>query len=419
MMRYLLLLLLVTAVPADAQAPDARVETSVKGDSFLVGQRVPIYVKLLTTTTFAGAAVFDLPSLPGALLMKVQDRPLLGSETDRGTSYISQTHELALFAQRPGVLTLPAFTVRFASTDANGGPAPDHRLQTQPVIITAALPKGAQGAAPFLVGGDVSLTEQWQPQIEELNPGDAVTRTVTLQAVDVPAMMLPSLTEGAIPSLRVYPRPPELVDQQERGAFTGRRTERVTYVAGSPGPVTVPPIDVHWWNADTGEAEVVELPGRTFTINAITQSTATTTPRSIQTRSSAWPILVSAGILFLAGAAVVIQRGRQRTDPEVKAFAALKDAMRSGDARRSETALFRWLDQLPNLPGPATVAVFCARAQELELVREVDRLLQAALDGSSWDGEALSRHLGNARTRLIRFNREDCPLKLAPLNPSR
>ncbi|WP_027132885.1 BatD family protein [Geminicoccus roseus] len=421
MIRCLLLLALILAAPARAQAPDALVETSLGEQAdVLVGQRVSIYVKLLTTTTFAGAAAFDLPSLPGAVLMTVQDRPLLGSESDRGTSYVSQTHGLALFPQRPGPLTLPAFTVRFASTSADGGPVRDHQLQTEPVTITAALPRGAEGPGPLVVSSGVELTEQWQPQPDGLRPGDAVTRTITLQARDVPAMMLPSLTGDPIAGLRAYPRPPRLDDQQQRGAFTGKRIEQVTYVAETPGTVTVPPIELRWWHADSGEAATAELPGRTFTIAAAAPAAAAgNRPLATSAGSGAWPALVVLAILILAALGWLVARRRQRRhgDEEQDAFARLEDALRSGNAPKSEAALFGWLDRLRGLPAPATVAAFAARLPDPALGRELDGLLQAAQLHRPWDGERLRERLGEARLWLGRNAPEAGKPGLGPLNP--
>jgi hypothetical protein len=85
-----------------------------------VGQRVALQVELLTTTFFASAPVFQLPTIPQALLMQMEDHPVLGTEQVDDTTYTVQRHELALFILRPGVYTVPPFTVRFASAPRYG-----------------------------------------------------------------------------------------------------------------------------------------------------------------------------------------------------------------------------------------------------------------------------------------------------------
>jgi hypothetical protein len=52
----------------------------------LVGERVTIRIELLTTTTFASPPVFELPTISRALLMQIEDRPVLGTEEIAGES---------------------------------------------------------------------------------------------------------------------------------------------------------------------------------------------------------------------------------------------------------------------------------------------------------------------------------------------
>ena len=81
----------------------------------LVGERVTIRIELLTTTIFASAPVFELPTIPGALFMQIEDRPVLGTKAIDDESYTVQRHEVALFVMRPGIAQVPPFTVRFES----------------------------------------------------------------------------------------------------------------------------------------------------------------------------------------------------------------------------------------------------------------------------------------------------------------
>src|SRR5882724_1443893 len=102
-----------------------------------VGQRVTIKVELLTTTFFAGAPVFQLPAIPQALLMQIEDHPVLGTEQVDDTTYNVQQHELALFMLRPGGYTVPPFTVRFASAPRYGEPPVEHSLTTPAIQVEA------------------------------------------------------------------------------------------------------------------------------------------------------------------------------------------------------------------------------------------------------------------------------------------
>ena len=154
----------------------------VKPGPVWVGQRVTLKVELLTTTFFAGAPVFQLPTIPQALLMQIEDHPVLGTEQVDDTTYNVQRHELSLFMLRPGVYTVPPFTIRFASALRYGEPPVEHQLTTQAIQVEARMPPGAEHLPSLISTRALRVTQTWQPQPEQAHLGDAFTRTITLSA---------------------------------------------------------------------------------------------------------------------------------------------------------------------------------------------------------------------------------------------
>jgi hypothetical protein len=86
----------------------------------IVGEHMTMIVELLTATTFANAPIFELPKIPGAILMQIEPRPILGTEEIDGESYTLQRHELSLFVMQPGMAQIPPFIVRFESSPRFG-----------------------------------------------------------------------------------------------------------------------------------------------------------------------------------------------------------------------------------------------------------------------------------------------------------
>jgi hypothetical protein len=240
----------------------------VKPGPVWVWQRVAIEVELLTTTFFAGAPVFQLPTIPQALLMQIEDHPVLGTEQDDDTTYNVQQHELALFMLRPGGYTVPPFTVRFASAPRYGEPPVEHQLTTQAIQVEARMPPGAEHLPSVISTRELRVTQTWQPQPKQAQLGDAFTRTITLTAPDVPGMVFPPLPLAKVDGLAVYPKPPVVQDQVERGAFIGQRTQTVTYVCERPGPVTLPALIIPWWDVEHQQLRQVTLPTLTLEVVA-------------------------------------------------------------------------------------------------------------------------------------------------------
>jgi hypothetical protein len=348
-----------------------------------VGQRVALQVELLTTTFFASAPAFQLPTIPQALLMQLEDHPVLSTEQVDDTTYNVQRHELALFMLRPGVYTVSPFTIRFASAPHYSEPPVEHQLTTQAIQVEARMPPGAERLPNLIAARELRVTQTWQPQPEQVHrgdafahPGDAFIRTITLTAPDVPGMVLPPLPLASGDGLAVYPKPPVVQDQVGRGAFIGQRTQTVTYVCERPGSVTLPALSIPWW-----EVEKKQL--RQATLLALTLQ--------VRAPSRGWPWwTMGAGLVLALGAGLCWRQRHtvlavwrhwrtQRQASEAGYFAHIHKACRTGDALAAYNALLHWLDCMHHGPGSATlVDDLLTRHPAEDLRRRVEALQHAA-----------------------------------------
>lgn len=120
--RVMLLLLFSSAVcaeiaPLTAYAPEAKAWG---------GQHLPFFVELRARGTFAGTASFDVPQLLRTLLMKIGD-PVVGTRELEGESWFVQKHEFVLFSQEPGMLEVPAISVRYTGRHVSARPRIERR----------------------------------------------------------------------------------------------------------------------------------------------------------------------------------------------------------------------------------------------------------------------------------------------------
>jgi hypothetical protein len=252
-----------------AHAEDlAKVRTtlSVKGKVW-VGQRLTLVIELLSPGYFAGSPVFDLPSVAGVLLFQPEERPVLSSETLDKTSYTVQRHELAVFSQRAGQVTIPSFEVRFATRQGSAAPV-EQRLPTEAVSFDANIPPGAEGLATLISARDLKATETWRPKPGSAKAGDAFTRTITFSASEVPAMAFPQFPVTNIAGLGVYPKAPRLLDKSERGTTTGQRQDAFVYVCKQAGQYVIPAARFTWWDLDAQRLRTINFPAQTFRVAA-------------------------------------------------------------------------------------------------------------------------------------------------------
>lgn len=259
---WLVLLMLV----ANAQEPRVRTSLAKQGEIW-VGQRVVVVVELLAPGFFAGSPTLALPSPSGLLLVPPSDSPTLSTETIGDTSYTVQRHEVSAFPRKAGELVVPAFTVRFQfkrqPLDKESVAAV---VKTESFTFTAKAPPGAERLGNLISARDLKVEETWKPQPGHAKAGDAFTRTVTYSAPDVPAMAFPPFPAGKIDGLGVYPKPPEVLDESQRGALHGQRRDTFTYVCQRPGQFVIPATRLTWFDLEAQKLQVIHFPAQMFEV---------------------------------------------------------------------------------------------------------------------------------------------------------
>ena len=106
------------------------------------------------------------------------------------------------------------------------------------------------------------MTQKFDKPLKNVKVGDAATRTVTITASKMRAMLIPPTKFKAPDGIVVYPRQPAVDDMKtDRGEFVeGKRVDSATYVMRKEGNYTLPPIRVEWWNLDKSKYKRLLFP---------------------------------------------------------------------------------------------------------------------------------------------------------------
>jgi len=402
MIRWLVTLAVIASGTLSSPAAESALVELVapKTDSPWLGQRLDFAVEVAVEGRFGGATVFDLPELPGAILFKPEDRPVLSSRQVDGREFSVQRHGFSLFCFAPGTLAVGGIRVRCGSLVGVRGEPRSHRLEVPEFQIEPR-------AQPDLVPGQVVVTsrsfdveERWDPPPGEAKAGDAFRRTVTITASDVPGMLLPKLPQPGLDGLAVYPAAPSIDDRTERGAFTGRRSDSVTYLCETGGEFPLPAIRFRCWDPDKEEWIVRELSGATFTVAGSTD-VVMPDPAGPGFR---WGWLVIILLLLGAGLGIAIFLRHRHDAPETAAFHDLRDACRLGSPAVAVHAFHRWS--------------FIAETVEpgLELRAALREAEEAIASRHSWSGQQLW-HEARAANRRHGNRSPTTRTGLPPLNP--
>jgi len=386
-----------------AYAPEARA---------WVGQRFSFYIDLRARGSFAGAASFDLPQIPRTLLMKIGE-PVVGSQQIDGETWFVQTHEFALFSQKPGPLEVPPVTVRFARREDFTGPASDVQAQTSGFSVEIQRPPGSEAAGFLVTTESLDITESWEPAPGPAEVGAIFKRTIIQRAPQLPGMALMPAPEVTPEGVRAYPGAPATNDRLARGEFLGERSETITYLLQKPGAIELPAINYLWWDPKSEKLQSKTLPAVRFEVAE--------PPSEVAEKSMfghrAWPWLLSVVLVIGVGAwqwrslaMWAKQYWRGLNPPDLVGARQLLRACRDNDAVAAGAAWSAWLStQNANFrPGPELGAAILA----------MQRHLFGPEPLAGWRGNGLARafrqHFARDKTHE---NRE--PVSALPsLNPS-
>ena len=161
-------------------------------------------------------------------------------------------------------------TLLDAKGDVNG------TAKGQPLRLEVSVPPGVNASQPVVATSVLMLHEEWAPEPRgAFKAGDAIVRTITRTAEDVPSLAMRDLAFRAPAGARVYVDPPEVDDRSNRGVVTGRRVDRVTYVFERGGRFELPALSQPWWDLGAGTLRTADAKGATIDVAAQAPSSET------------------------------------------------------------------------------------------------------------------------------------------------
>jgi len=360
-----------------------------------VGQGMNFAVLVIVEGRFSGSTLFDLPSVPGAIIMKPEERPVLSTRTAGDKEYSVQRHEFSLFCQRGGEIAMPEIRVRCGAIKAFGEDPSEYTLRVPAFKIAPRIPAGAQPGQVIVSTKHLEVKETWTPRPGEAKVGDALKRTVSLQAVGVPGMLLPALQKPQLKGVAVYPAEPVVADRTERGEFTGIRVDTQTYLCESSGMVEIPQVTYRWWNPEKSTWEEQILPSVTLRVEAnpkyASQETdAEQMAESAAERFSLWWL---GAFIIVVVIAVSVWLLRRRQSVESRIFDDVLQACRNNNAVGAYNAITRW----------QSVAVPVEALPPQEVTSELVSMQQVIVGvAPAWDGRKLKNALKSWRRAVLR-----------------
>jgi hypothetical protein len=371
-------LLFLLALGAHAAPPELLVEAELVPTRVYVGGEALLRLRALRA-----------PGIPHGVLRppalgEAAEISLVGSidtyESERaGVRYdvLERTH--VIVPRRAGRLVVPGAefesVLRYAETfqrDPRSSLGPLTVRGPEQVLEVLAVP--ASGGEPWLPARALALEESWSRDLDALSSGTPVTRTLVLHAEGLAAERLPRLEMPAHPALLVHHDQPEFVTEYLATGVKGRRVQRIVLLPVGEAAVTLPELNVRWWDVGADVPRVATLASRTLQLHAAIAPASVVPPAEEPVSPQSLLRVFAASILLLAA---LVLGWHLRTQARREARKKLRAACRANDAPGARDALLEW-----GKAAGAPPALDAAQAGALDA---------ALYGGGAWDGKAFWR----------------------------
>ncbi|MDZ7922902.1 MAG: BatD family protein [Marinagarivorans sp.] len=420
--------------PAAQQARGTQaafLETSISNHDIFVQQEFTITVKLYVSENILD---FNAESFSVANA-DIEELPRSQYQTTIGHS-VYQVYELR-FAVTPsasGPLEIPSYlwTLQTSSMPAsrfgfNQGNPNLHRLKTEAFSLNVkARPDNYPANAPWLPARELTLAANWSQNPPRFTVGEPITRNITLTAKGLSGDQLPPVSLNLNETdFKVYPDQPKIETGTNGEGKYGSRNQSMAIVPNRAGQLTLPAVEVTWWNTQTNQLETASLPAETINVQpalatkagpatAILPPQTTPLPQAASaTNSTGEPVMVqTAGWWPWACAALLILNAvqlalwlqarkpktarRQITAPSASPLAGAISAAKNNNAQACHQALRQWgRNYHPHASLRQALQDAGANSALLMELDGLDAFLFKAATAEVWNGQTLAQQLGS------------------------
>lgn len=390
-------------------------------------------------------------------IIKSLGAPVVNSQIINGQTIRELVFKYALFPQKSGKMTVPAakfrgfyltkdsrndpfgrffnddvFLAGFGMTDVFATKNPIY-LSTKPIEIEVKPAiDGTNGW--WLPAQDVKLHAEFEPNKPDFKVGEAVTRTIYLQATGVIDSQLPEIKFAQMRGLKQYPEKPEVTMKVQDGQVVSTEKIANVYIPGKSGEITLPAISVPWFNVKTNQMETARIPEQKVIVGGKapasmqpqTAAPAAAQPDAAQMKKTA-PVeilnrLPQKNIYLLLGAAFILgillsyavmkilgRRSIANENIKVNPLREIRDAAAHKDLRQLRDALLLWAkDRYPE------AQIFSLNDVEKQVntqafSRELEKLGEAlyADKDADWNDELFLKVFDKVNKTKVRKKNDD------------
>lgn len=368
-------------------------------EQIITTQQIKLQIEIATDTWFSGGTRIGRVLVKDAIVLQREKFALNSSRYEDGKNWTLQQWTLVLYPQRSGAYTIPEIPVTVSIAGGNGV-AVSGQLHTPVMTFVAQMPGEMVDKKHWIASPRFKVEQTFDQSLNDLKQGDALVRTVTLSAEDVPAMMLQEVNAVSTPGVAVYEQPATVIDKVNRGDYLARRTQKISYVFEQAGDFKIPGQTWYWWNLQSNTAESLELPPLDVNISAAAsgQQSADIDPK--QTATGMWQhtskliavialflLIVWIGKRWFSKDLFKRKQKKSRTASATELRKKMFTACCRGDFYLALGLFYRYLDHHPQASYQGSVRRLLISGQQLTMQQAFEQLMR----------QGYKQHSGNTR----------------------
>ena len=255
---------------------DIFLEVDVNTTEPYVQAQVIYTLKLYRAITTSDSNLSAPTTSNSQAVVKLLDNDNSYEKIINGKRYVVFERQYAVFPQSSGAITIQpvifsanAGTLSMLHFDIYDYQRSDAIYKQSQVIElnVKPIPETFTGKN-WLPAQNVTVEEQWSVEPDNFKQGEAVTRSLVLNAQGLVASNLPAIAQTLPDKFKQYPDQPEFEEMSNSNGALGIRREKIAIIPTEAGEFILPAIQIPWWNTDSNTMEIAQLPEKKITIAA-------------------------------------------------------------------------------------------------------------------------------------------------------
>ena len=254
-----------TPVPSQMDSQQVMLEAEIDQVSTVVGAQAIYTLRIIYQIQLNNAEISPL-SIADADIVALDNKNY--TRRINGSNFDVTEKRYAIFFNRPGMKTIDGQQLTALTTSRNNrllGYDPfsrgkELRLKADAVNINVlAKPAGADSSPYWLPSSKLTITSSFDTASLNARVGEPISRSIEITAEGLAAEKLPFTLSSPTDSLNSYAEKPEFVNQTFDRGIAGRRKDTVALIPTIEGKITLPAIEVEWWNTTKHRFEVASI----------------------------------------------------------------------------------------------------------------------------------------------------------------